>query len=157
MGETGFSRYLLEQLSTHPVENVVAARELEAGFDRPVYDASGWPLFVVSMPPVALSAEAFQAHLEACRAPYRRMQPFVMLIDMGQHPPLSAERRKAVSEAMMSDNARYPGVHRALAIVVRSRFERGIITAISWVAKPPYPFAAFTTVGEAKAWLLEKL
>lgn len=135
----------------------MGAPQLEPGPDSPTYDMSQWPLFVVSMPTANLSAEAFQSHLQACRAPYRRMQPFVMLIDMGQHPPLSPERRKAVSEAMRADNARYPGLHRALAIVVRSRLDRGVTTAISWVARPPYPFAAFTTVAEAKAWLLEKL
>jgi len=135
----------------------MGARHLELVRDSPAYDASEWPLFVVTMPPVPLGADGFRAHLEGCRAPYRRMQPFVMLINMGRHPPLDADQRRAVSHAIKAYNERYPGLHRALAIVVRSRLERGIVTAISWVAKPPYPFAAFETVDEAKAWLLEKL
>jgi hypothetical protein len=134
--------------------NALQQSELQVA---PTYDASEWPLFVVRMPPVALSPEGFQLHLNACREPFRRLEPFAMLINMGQHPPLPATQRKAVSDAMKADNKRYPGVQMGLAIVVRSAFERGIITAISWVASPPYPFAAFGKELEAAEWLIEKL
>ncbi len=63
-------------MSDHPAaKNALAS--------APTYDESEWPIFRVRMPPVALSAEEFQAHLEACSERYRRGKPFCMLIDMG--------------------------------------------------------------------------
>jgi hypothetical protein len=124
---------------------------------RPTYDYSEWPLFVVEMPPTRLSKEAFDAHLEILRVPYRRGRPFAMLIVMGDHPPLPAGQRKAAAEAMKIDNERYPTLLRAKAVVARSALERGVVTAVGWVAKPDYPFAAFETVEVATAWLRERL
>lgn len=119
----------------------------------PTYDESEWPLFLVKMPPVALSAEAFQAHLEACSERYSRGKPFCMLIDMGDHPPLGAVRRKAVADRMMEDGRRFPRVMLGCALVVHSAPSRGGVTAINWVAQPAYSFTAFEGMGEARMWL----
>jgi hypothetical protein len=123
----------------------------------PTYDDSEWPLFVVTMPPSAFSAGAFDAHLETLREPYRRGQPFAVLIVMGDHPPLPAAQRKAAAEAMILDKEHYPKLLRAKAIVIRSSLERGVVTAIRWVANPDYPFAEFESTPVAKAWLLTQL
>ena len=119
----------------------------------PTYDESEWPIFLVKMPPVALSVEAFQAHLEACSERYSRGKPFCMLIDMGDHPPLGAVRRKAVADRMMEDGRRFPRVMLGCALVVHSAPSRGGVTAINWVAQPPYSFTAFEDMGEARMWL----
>jgi hypothetical protein len=124
---------------------------------EPTYDRSEWPLFVVRMPAVRLSAEAFDRHLQACGEPFRQQQPFVMMVVMGEHPPLPATQRKAVGDAMKSDDQRNPGLQRGLGIVVRTSFERGIVTAINWVARSPFPFAAFTSESSARTWLLQQL
>jgi hypothetical protein len=129
----------------------------DASHSLPTYDDSEWPIFQVKMPPVALSPEAFEAHLDACSARYRRGQPFCMLIDMGDHPPLGAARRKAVADRMIEDGQRFPGVMLRCALVVRSAPARGGVTAINWVAQPAYPFTSFGEVREAKAWLVERL
>jgi hypothetical protein len=120
----------------------------------PRYDESEWPLLRVMMPPTALSEEAFEAHLDACSERYRRAQPFCMMIDMGSHPPLGAVQRKAVADRMMADNERFPGVMLGCALVVRSTRSRGSVTAINWIARIPYQFAAFEDADEAKRWLL---
>jgi hypothetical protein len=109
------------------------------------------------MPASAFSAEAFHVHLQALREPYRRGEPFAVLIVMGDHPPLSAAHRKAAAEAMIADVQSYPKLLRAKAVVIRSPVERGVVTAIRWVAKPDYPFAEFDSVAVAKAWLLAQL
>ncbi len=54
---------------------------------------------------------------------------------------------------MKRDNEAFPGLLRAKAIVVRSTIERGVVTAVSWMAKPDYPFLAFASDSEAKDWL----
>jgi hypothetical protein len=132
-----------------------AARD--ASPSLPSYDDSEWPIFQVKMPPVALSPADFEAHLNSCSERYRRGQPFCMLIDMGDHPPLGAARRKAVADRMIEDGQRYPGVMLRCALVVRSAPARGAVTAINWVAQPAYPFTAFGDAREAKAWLVERL
>src|SRR5579884_2025363 len=129
----------------------------DASFFLPRYDDSEWPIFHVKMPPVALSAAAFEAHLDACSERYTRGQRFCMLIDMGGHPPLGALRRKAVADRMVEDGRRYPGVMLGCALVVQSPNSRGNVTAINWVAQPEYPFSAFGDMREARAWLTRLL
>jgi hypothetical protein len=124
---------------------------------QPTYDYGAWPLFVVRMPSKPLSTEALRNHLTACREPFLRGQTFCMLIDMGDHPPLPASQRKIVAEAMKADTARYPGLVIGLGIVVHSAVARGVMTAIHWVARPPYAFAAFDDEVTARRWLLDRL
>jgi hypothetical protein len=119
----------------------------------PIYDESEWPIFRVKMASVALSDEAFQAHLDLCSERYRRGRPFCMLIDMGDHPPLGALRRKAVADRMTEDGQRYPRVMLGCALVVHSPTSRGGVTAINWVAQPAYSFTAFGDPAEARMWL----
>ena len=123
----------------------------------PRYDDSEWPLVKVQMPPVALSAEAFQAHLDECSARYTRGDRFCLLIDMGSYPPFDAVMRRAVAERMTEDARRYPGRLLGCAIVSKSERAQGNVTAINWVAKPPYRFAAFESVEQARAWLTQLL
>ena len=131
------------------------ARNAPSGL--PFYDESEWPIFRVKMPPVALSDEAFQDHLDACSERYRRGRPFCMLIDMGTHPPLGALRRKAVADRMMEDGQQHPRVMLGCALVVHSATSRGGVTAINWVAQPAYSFTAFEHMAEARMWLTHLL
>jgi hypothetical protein len=123
----------------------------------PSYDDSQWPIFIARMPPNRLSTEEFAAHLEGLRQPYRRGEPFGVLIVMGDHPPLSPKQRKAAADAMRADWERYPGLLRAKAIVIRSPVERGVVTAVNWLAKPPYPLASFEIESIASTWLMAQL
>lgn len=134
-----------------------AAKKGEAPAGRPTYDDAGWPVLIARMPPNALSDEEFEAHLEALRKPYLRGEPFGIMIVRGGHPPLSATQRKAAADALKSDNQRFHGLLRAQAVVVRSPRERGIVTAVAWMAQPPFPFAAFETESAARDWLLGHL
>lgn len=129
----------------------------EAPRGGPTYDDSEWPIFVARMPPNRLSEVEFNSHLNLLREPFRRRQPFAVLIVMGDHPPLSPTQRKAAAEAMKSDSKGHPGLLRAKAIVIGSAIERGVVTAVGWMAKPPYPFAAFESESAAKTWLRSHL
>ena len=135
------------------MEHVRLDRE---GPSQPSYDDSEWPIFVVTLPRTALSPTAFQTHLDRCGEPYKRGQPFCMLVT-GDHPPLSAVQRKAVADAMKDHDRRHPGLMRGCAIVHRSAIARGVITAVTWLAPPPYPLAAFADMPKAKAWLRKLL
>jgi hypothetical protein len=123
----------------------------------PRYDESDWPILRVTMPRVALSDAAFQLHLDACSQRYKRGEPFCMLIDMAEHPPLTAARRKAVADRMKDDAQRVPGVMLGCALVVQSAPSRGSVTAINWIAQPEYRFIAFGDLQEARKWLVQVL
>jgi hypothetical protein len=79
-----------------------------------------------------------------------------MLIDMGDHPALPASQRRAVAEALKADTERYPGAQSGLAIVVHSPLARGVVTAMNWIARTPFAFAAFDDEGVARRWLLDR-
>jgi hypothetical protein len=48
---------------------------------------------------------------------------------------------------------RHAGLLKGLAIVLSSNVQRGIFTAVNWLARPLYPTAAFEGLSEAKLWL----
>lgn len=123
--------------------------------ELPSYDETFWPVLVVKMPPVALSATAFATHLDRLSALHDRGTTFGLLIDMGKHPPLSPLQRKLIAARIKDDTRRAPGVMRGCGLVVASAFERGVVTAINWVAQPLSPFRAFATRAEALDWLRE--
>ncbi|HXX68841.1 MAG TPA: hypothetical protein VEK07_16765 [Polyangiaceae bacterium] len=58
---------------------------------------------------------------------------------------------------MITDSRSHPGLLRAKAIVIGSAIERGVVTAVGWMAKPPYPFAAFESESAARNWLTSQL
>jgi len=121
------------------------------------YDATDWPVFRVTMPARALSAGAFHVHLDRITAVYERGEPFGLLIDALRAPPLNASERQLVAEAMRFNARRQPGVLRGLAVCLASTVARGGFTAINWLARPPYPTAAFETVASANLWLKRQL
>jgi hypothetical protein len=53
---------------------------------------------------------------------------------------------------MNEHSARYPKLVRGVALVVKTAFERGFVTAISWILRPPYQQAVFDNLADAKAW-----
>ncbi|HTV19826.1 MAG TPA: STAS/SEC14 domain-containing protein [Polyangiaceae bacterium] len=119
----------------------------------PRYDDSNWPLFAIEMPPQRMSPATFDAHLAMCSSVYERRTPFVMLIDMADHPSLLASQRSALSDAMRIDSQRHPGLCRAVAVVVRSSFERSIAQSIHAMSNAAYPVRFFASTEEARAWL----
>ncbi len=156
-GRQAPSRPLLHRLPRHYSGSVGDPRATKDASPSPKYDESEWPIFRVTMPPVALSDEAFKAHLDACSERYKRGTPFCMLLDMGEHPPLGAVRRKAVADRMTEDGQRLPGVMLGCALVVKSAPSRGGVTAINWLAQPEYRFIAFPDRREAREWLVQVL
>lgn len=123
----------------------------------PTYDYADWPIVTIYMPSQRLTAEGFEKHLIACGEPYKRGTPFGIIIVMGDHPPLTAAERQASAQAMATHYAGNPGLLRGAALVVSSAAEHGVVRALGWVAKPPYPFETFKLLAAAKTWLREQI
>jgi hypothetical protein len=120
------------------------------------YEATEWPIFRVTMPSVQLSEGKFREHIDHITAVYERREPFALLVDSLRGPPLTAAERQAVAEAMRFCARRNPGVLRGLAVCLSSTVARGGFTAINWLARPPYPTAAFESVPKASVWLMRQ-
>jgi hypothetical protein len=131
-------------------------REMPAD-DSVAYDASDWPIFRVTMPARGLAPAAFRVHLDRVTAVYERGEAFGLLIDALRAPPLNASERQLVAEEMRFNARRHPGVLRGMALCLASTVARGGFTAINWLARPPYPTAAFETVASANVWLKRQL
>jgi hypothetical protein len=121
------------------------------------YDATEWPIFRVVLPSQGMTLARFREHLEHIGAVYDRKESFGLLIDALRAPPLNATERQLVAEAMRFNARRSPGVLRGLAVCLASTLARGGFTAINWLARPPYPTAAFETVPAASVWLSRQL
>lgn len=114
---------------------------------------SEWPILVVHLPAQS-PIEEHRAHLaKITNAAAARREPFVLLIDTtSQVERPDALHRSVTAEAMTSFTTSYPGLMRGLAVVLRSKHERGVLTALDWLARPPYPLTSFDKMAEAKAW-----
>jgi hypothetical protein len=121
------------------------------------FDDSEWPLFLVTMPNASMSAAEQDENLGRLEEPFTRQQPFAILVDASNAPPMTAVERQAVAVRMRESQARHPGLLQGLALVVPSRLQQGIFTAILWIVRPQYPTASFLEVAQAKVWLREKL
>lgn len=76
-----------------------------------------------------------------------------VLYDVPDSGSMTASRRGKVADLLKE----YEGVLREVttgyALVSPSRFARGVLTAIFWVAPPPYPNKICATVEDAFEWL----
>jgi len=91
---------------------------------------------------------------------YRAMEaarggPYVLVLDLRFCAKISPAQRK-----MLTDDMAEPGEDapcRAMAMIFDSKILRGILTAIFWVRRPPYPLRVFNEPGEGELWALEQL
>lgn len=86
-----------------------------------------------------------------------KKKPFVMLHDASQGRPLTAKERTFGQEHMKKYGDRYRGYCVGSAVVVQSAVNRGVITALSWVIKFPYPMKSFAHADDAMEWLMSCL
>ena len=123
----------------------------------PRYDDSRWPLYRIILADEALSDREFDHFVATLDGLYERGQRYVVLLDARSAPPLDARRRQLLGERGKAINARKPERLSGVAVVLSSPLQRGIFTAIQWVARMHDRARAFATVAEAETWLLSKL
>jgi hypothetical protein len=117
-------------------------------------DLESWPLVTVC-PRGRPGEEQMRQFL----ADYREMEdqraePYVLVLDLRYCDKISPAQRK-----MLTDDMAEPGEDshcKAMAMIFESKILRGILTAIFWVRRPPYPLSVFNDSKEANAWALEQ-
>jgi hypothetical protein len=122
---------------------------------QPTYDDSSWPLFRIDLPPAAMNPDAFESYLDRVDHLFLRGERFAILIDARKAPVHTANERKQCAERMRRSFQLYPTLLAAMGIVLSTPVQRGIFTAINWLAGPTFPTRAFGSQMEASAWLLE--
>jgi hypothetical protein len=130
---------------------------LPLGVAAPTYDESEWPLFRARMPSTALSEAEFSGWLERLDQLFRRGERFALLLDVRDAPLPTATERQDVAKLLRTWHSRHPYRMAAQAVVLKSALQRGILTAILWLAGPSYPTRPFSRRVDAETWLRDML
>ncbi|RYE95053.1 MAG: hypothetical protein EOO75_00295 [Myxococcales bacterium] len=120
---------------------------------RPTISSERWPLVVIHWPgPVELGD--VDAHFdELGRLLESRIGNFVVVVDVSaQTSPPNAVIRARAGERLQGVTARFESRLGGVVYVMPSSFIRGAITAVHWLARVEFPFAAVSTRAEALAW-----
>jgi hypothetical protein len=70
---------------------------------------------------------------------------------------LDANRRKQVGDVLNSRKSKLAAITAGYALATPSPIARGLLTAVFWLAPPPYPSKVTGEPREALRWLAEKL
>lgn len=94
--------------------------------------------------------EELSAELIALAKGSRR---FGLLVDATVAQPLTPKQRALIVAAVEDHEPLFVASCVGQAVVMHSALGRGVLTALSWLKKPPFPMKTFNTVDDAEAWL----
>jgi hypothetical protein len=118
-----------------------------------VVDARQWPILVVQVEADELTD---QAQIEALEATTRLIRGrsgwYVGVIDNGNLKRMTSHQRARQAEYMENHADRGSARCNGSAMVIRSPVARGILNAILWARKPPYPVRVFSRMPAAMRW-----
>ena len=118
-------------------------------------DDSQFPLVVTEWPEGAVTDPELEEWLAASVALWERGPQLALHVGM-RATGLTSVQRKRMGEFSKLHARRLAEVVIATAIVSDSPLVRGIVTAINWVAPPPFPQRTFARRTEATQWLHEQ-
>ncbi len=122
----------------------------------PTIDERQWPLIFVDWAgPVSL--EEIDAHFDQMTALMGRGQRFAVVMDIQQVLAMPAEQRKRTAARLKELAPKGERTVICNAHIVRSSLAKGMLSAIYWIAPPPFPTKVFTDRAEAEAWARERM
>ena len=126
-------------------------------FRGPLFDNSYKPVYVFAYPPPFDRETMVDAYEELVHAAEQSIGPFAMLIDLSRIEEGNAEGRKLAASYADQLNATLSARHHCVgaAIVAGRAWQRGLITAFTWLrrSKQDYPMQTFAERKAAFAWL----
>jgi hypothetical protein len=114
------------------------------------HDESQWPI-VLCRPSGNSTDEDIVTYIAAHGAALRR-GPHVTIVDARGGQSMEAKHRRQITDWIKANAAELRLNRLGAAFVSDSVVVRGILTALYWVAPPPYPYQIFKTMNEALAW-----
>ncbi len=122
----------------------------------PFLDQSRWPI-VSCRYPEHVSDEFVDQLGEELIALVKSSRRFGLLIDATVARPLTPKQRSRIVASVEANEALFKACCVGQAVVMHSTMARGVLTALSWLKKPPFPLKTFDTVDAAEAWLRTSL
>lgn len=120
-------------------------------------DLDGFPLVRLQSPSASEYEAVDVASFFVCvKLAIARRHPFVLLHDARDLPYVDEPRQAQFLDALEQFR---PTIERrtiAYAALTSGPLERGLITALAWACKVPFPTRMFATEFEARAFLLER-
>ncbi len=125
--------------------------------DHPWVDDSDSPLYILTYPDVTTDKILQERHDELIDW-YRTVDSkMVWVIDASKIVKTHPIQRKIVSDHV-KEAAPYTKRYVAgCAFVLESKIIRGIIAAVFWMNKPPWPYRFFSNQADARVWAQEEL
>jgi hypothetical protein len=120
-----------------------------------VLDSSRAPLYVVRFPVAVTDAELDRIFLQF-RDVWKRQEVIGVICDVS-HSSLSPVQRKNVAQEMSRERRHYARWVAGWAVIVQSTVARGTLTALTWIATPPFELKVFGDSAVAEAWATERL
>ena len=124
---------------------------------RATLDTSKWPKVYVTWPAGAMEDDDFESIVLAMSKLLQRGERYVIIHD-ARRAERPTPKQRAFAAARQKHDAE--GTRRWLAgvaLAVSSPLTAGVVTAINWIAPPPYPIKTFSQMAAAEAWATERL
>ncbi|MCC6875151.1 MAG: hypothetical protein IT378_12660 [Sandaracinaceae bacterium] len=122
----------------------------------PTLNEDRWPIVIVRWPR-ELSGAEIDAHFAQIGALAQRRERFVVVLDMLESGTPSATQRAHAAREL---KALYPTLGSyvvGVAHVIASPLTRGLLTAVYWLAPPPFQTAIVATRADAVRWAESRL
>ena len=120
-------------------------------------DASAWPLVREGMRG-PISDETLDRYIDTHVAYLGRRAPFAVIFDGREAESLSATQRKRLAAFLVDHHDALARYHVAIGLATSSRIVQGLITAVYWLAPPPYPYKVFARdIDATERWVRAQL
>jgi hypothetical protein len=115
-----------------------------------------WPLVTVELERSFSDADLLR-YLHAIKEILARREPYVMVTDATLSGGISAGSRRVLSDFITEHRAAFDGYQLGDALLLRSSIQRGMLTALTWLAPMPGHVRGFAERSEAMVWLEDRL
>jgi hypothetical protein len=119
-------------------------------------DTSHWPMVELTYSGTPSDSELTGHLREIEERVLARREPFVQVIDQREGSMPDAIQRALIAEHQRRMEDAYRDYCRGEVYIV-SKETRQAMTAVFWLAPPPYPYAFVETTPEAVAWARQRL
>lgn len=147
-----FNSAVHSRVSAHGANSSFTLPEASTGV---VLDSSRAPLYVVRFPIAVTDAQLARIFVQFQEV-LRRRQVIGVVCD-ASHSSLSPVQRKQVALEMGREGRHYARWVAGWALIVQSTVARGTLTALTWIAAPPFELKVFGEPMGAEAWAAERL
>ena len=120
------------------------------------YDDRRWPLLICTAVGESTDDD-LAAYTAFLLTKLRRKEIHAVILDATRGKTMRSTHRRAIADFNHQNEAELKRYRAGLALVTPSAALRGMLTAVYWLFKPPFPYAVFETLPEAEAWAQKRL